>query len=1632
MGQSLRIRSKLGINQTLNVPLDQEYEFLEILSLKILQADIYTRSCAEYGVIVGRVTANNGFGIPNAKISVFIPIQNEDLNNPLITSVYPYTIPTDKNDDGYRYNLLPYEKSYSKHAATGTFPTRLDALTDSTVIELVDKYYKFTVKTNDSGDYMIMGVPTGFQTLVMDVDLSDIGEFSLTPQDLIRMGLATESQVAGNQFKSSEDLESLPQIINITKTVEVSPLWGEPEICQIAINRVDFDLRDDANVDIQPTAVFMGSMFSTTENLRLRKNCKPRDNMGNLCDLVTGPGQILAIRTTINQDNEGNPILEQYELEQSGNVIDEDGTWLVELPMNLDYIVTNEFGERVISPNPNVGIPSKGNYRFKIKWQQPNDLTQQTRRAYFLVPNVREFGWTSSFDPNYVSPTSIQGRQLSSSYYFGLDWSGYTDGITSIAAKNNKLDEIIKCEDTFYTFGFNRVYTVSGLIDQYKNGLNRGRFIGIKEIDDNSCSSTVNKFPVNDGVRNFDALFFIFSILFQILQLVGIPLLFAYHFIAFIWNYLLVPLRVLISGFFAFQSTFYLVRSIKGFLRAARLAGTFIACQVENAASFGLQTASCDAIFIQGNTALLNARDDLAQSLKWFGFLFSFETIMRLVKTKKFNPIKLTNLTYPNCQTCDCSGSDGSSSIASNSTSILTIFAQYPNYLQNVGEKTIISTFNSDDKDIAVNAFSQVLATNTEDNTNNTIYKTMKSDLLIYPSSSASFFNYSNDLPFAERINIFNLRKKYFDGVNKISVTFDSKNNSQNHYDNTLVLITQSPLDNGTLLSFVNVTSTKDINFTYTGNSTTNNTVQGITGETLNPGPSTYQVEYANTQTTNNNVIYNLSQGSTNSSYRFPVDIEYFQVLTAITISDASKIWITSNSSLLPGLLNSSIVVSYNEKPSGLLSSWGSIKEYPPYKIADLFEEFENQYITILQRGVDPYSPKYINKYGLGKLFGYPDENAITITGETRLNIPIQKLNSSSASVQLFSTQDNIFYPSHFFRGGNGFSSFTTSTVGYYGALDATNAFPFTNEPIINSVKSVVSTTSNGAYDFLSNQARYDSSEDLSGGGYYYVVSGNKPTNTEITYFTSTLLPSLTANPMSISSKVNNVMRTDRLPSSDYLDGSSWSYNPSLLQQNIGFAIYEINTDDDNIAVNGYGGGASIVSADIEGQLAAPNVFSTFECTDMVSLSCYSGDSTSFGIKQNCSDKDNVENGCYVLMKRPLLDLIKDIRTFNEWGYRFRFFYGLCRGVLSQTFVNNWVNGTLYAYPIQVDTQFDKQNKPMTPKFCKDTIYFDSKTNNFYYRSSPYNDTSNKFVGKNNAGQSQPINNTLLQYPTTIMNLGWKDSFYSEISFDPSTKGYIINQLNNTSYSDTSDLVNLFVISRITDENFIQRLFSGFNPNNSLEQLFSRPEKRVDGDLAQLMSINSEIGVIKFSPEYYSVDGSSDDPVIIDNPSSTKPTIGVFFSSTTENLQFKDFLSPGRIDFRATPTSNFTPFSYGIKSQEVPYYKWELKNSPTIFGTELNNWATNQSQIGQSKYQSLDRTTSTYYQGQGIVNDQNKRGYIFKVKNDSTLIAGTLYDSVRANENNVFLVGAPFHFYFGLNQGATALNKFKTKYALDE
>ena len=129
MTKSYRIRTKVGVDQNIRININQDFDFLEILSLKLKQEDVYTRFCSDYGVVAGRVVANGGFGIPNANVSIFVPLSSIDENDPVISTLYPYKFLEQKNEDGYRYNLLPYVQEYNGHTPTGTFPSREDVLT---------------------------------------------------------------------------------------------------------------------------------------------------------------------------------------------------------------------------------------------------------------------------------------------------------------------------------------------------------------------------------------------------------------------------------------------------------------------------------------------------------------------------------------------------------------------------------------------------------------------------------------------------------------------------------------------------------------------------------------------------------------------------------------------------------------------------------------------------------------------------------------------------------------------------------------------------------------------------------------------------------------------------------------------------------------------------------------------------------------------------------------------------------------------------------------------------------------------------------------------------------------------------------------------------------------------------------------------------------------------------------------------------------------------------------------------------------------------------------------------------------------------------------------------------------------
>ena len=133
MSSSIRIRTTPNSDDKyVKIKLEQDFDLLEILSLKITQEDAYQSFCANYGVVAGRISVNDGFGLPNVKVSIFVPISDDDKDNAIIREIYPYESTVDKNRNGLRYNLLPNRKQHTDHTPVGGFPGKREVLDDET------------------------------------------------------------------------------------------------------------------------------------------------------------------------------------------------------------------------------------------------------------------------------------------------------------------------------------------------------------------------------------------------------------------------------------------------------------------------------------------------------------------------------------------------------------------------------------------------------------------------------------------------------------------------------------------------------------------------------------------------------------------------------------------------------------------------------------------------------------------------------------------------------------------------------------------------------------------------------------------------------------------------------------------------------------------------------------------------------------------------------------------------------------------------------------------------------------------------------------------------------------------------------------------------------------------------------------------------------------------------------------------------------------------------------------------------------------------------------------------------------------------------------------------------------------
>lgn len=477
MEKSYRLHTDITKDSVLNVNMRQDFDFLEVLSLKLSQEDAYKLHTSTYGVIVGRVLANDAFGIPNARVSVFVERDENDSVD--IENIYPYKTVRDKDKEGRRFNLLPDYSDDDCYRVVGTFPNKRLVLDDQTYLDVFEKYYRYTTVTNQAGDYMIFGIPSGTQQLHVDIDLSDIGVLSQKPRDFVYKGYNLNMFDNVNQFRESTNLESLAQIFSQDRSVNVYPFWGDSDTDVIALTRADVQIQ----YKFEPTCVFMGSIISDNGSNAIGAKCNPGVKNGMNYQLVTGEGTIEMIRKTTDG------LVEEFQI-QGNQLIDSDGVWCYQIPMNLDYIGTDEYGNIVPTDNPNKGIPTRAQVRFRISKSEGYSESNQFHTAKYLVP------MNPSFDENEVIPTiKMEGAEVENMYAFGSATP----------------------QSCFRDLYWNNVYSVKNYIPRVQNS-NRSTTSHYTGLKGANLATDQNEIPFNKLRVDIPFTYMIICILFTIVM----------------------------------------------------------------------------------------------------------------------------------------------------------------------------------------------------------------------------------------------------------------------------------------------------------------------------------------------------------------------------------------------------------------------------------------------------------------------------------------------------------------------------------------------------------------------------------------------------------------------------------------------------------------------------------------------------------------------------------------------------------------------------------------------------------------------------------------------------------------------------------------------------------------------------------------------------------------------------------------------------------------------------------------------------------------------------------------------------------------------------------------------------------
>jgi hypothetical protein len=262
--------------------------------------------------------------------------------------------------------------------------------------------------------------------------------------------------------------------------------------------------------------------------------------------------------------------------------------------------------------------------------------------------------------------------------------------------------------------------------------------------------------------------------------------------------------------------------------------------------------------------------------------------------------------------------------------------------------------------------------------------------------------------------------------------------------------------------------------------------------------------------------------------------------------------------------------------------------------------------------------------------------------------------------------------------------------------------------------------------------------------------------------------------------------------------------------------------------------------------------------------------------------------------------------VLKEYYRRKRIGKLFCGGIVNYGFIDNWLSGSLYFF--QFKAKKVSKGIETAIKYCRNVVRFVNSQQRFYYRSA----------FSSSDGLTFTRSNSILGFPTTIVDLGPRDEFIKEIcidkSLDPNCS--VSRSIGPTSFKSFGELMGLAINYRMDVSN------STFNINNFFDnagftgQSF---QNVFDGDLLQLISINNEAGIEEFdlqSPKYIGYSYQILDPDLY--PDVFKKD--GYYGPLPVTLELDD--DGERVRLCLNEPGRLTE-----SSQKVPFYLWNKKGT---------------------------------------------------------------------------------------------------------